>query len=135
MSSWDYFERLRREIRRIMREIEEDYEDERSMWDTSGRVEPLVSIDETPDRYIVLIDLPYADLKALSIDIRGRRVYVECRLAGTVKFDRWTVHRETVFDRYYTEFELPEDAIVDKAVIERVESKKIVKIIVPRRRV
>ncbi len=130
----DFLERFRKEIRRFIREFEEDIE-ERSMWDINGRVEPLVSIDRRPDKYIILIDLPYADLKALSVDVRGRRVLIECRLSSGVRFSNWIVYSNTTFDRYYTEFELPEDAVVEGAVIERDESKKIIRIIVPRRRV
>ncbi len=134
MNIEEFFERIRRELRRIWREIEEEMEEEtRPMWDTSGRLEPLVSIDRRPDKYIVLIDLPYADLKSLAVEIKGRRVKIECRLSCEIKFDKWSAYRETVFDRYYTEFTLPEDAETNRAVIEKDETRKIIRISVPRK--
>ena len=135
MSSFDeMFERVRREIRRIMREIEEEFEEDRPMWTTDGILEPLISMERFPDKYVLLIDLPYADLRALSIDLRGRRVIIECRLKEEIRFSRWTVTREAVFNRYYTEVELPEDVDLAGAYIEKNDLKKIVKIVVPRRR-
>lgn len=135
MSFEEIFDRIRREIRRIWREIEEELENELlgPMWDTSGRLEPLISMDRRPDRYTILIDLPYADLNSLSIEIKGRRVKIECKLASRIRFERWSAFRETTFDRYYTEFMLPEDAEASRAVIEKDVVRKILKIIVPRR--
>jgi len=136
MSSFDeMFERVRREIRKLMREIEEEFEEDRPMWTTDGRLEPLISMERFPDKYVLLIDLPYADLRALSIDLRGRRVIIECRLREEIRFSRWTVTREAVFNRYYTEVELPEDVDLAGAYIEKDNLKKIVKIVVPRRRI
>ena len=136
MSGFDeLFERIRREIRRLMREIEEEFEEDRPMWTTDGRLEPLISMERLPDKYVLLIDLPYADLKALSIDLKGRRVIIECRLREEIRFSRWTVTREATFNRYYTEVELPEDIDLAGAYIEKDDRKKIVKIVVPRRRI
>ncbi len=135
MSFDELFEKVRKEIKKMWREFEETLREleERPMWDTTGRLEPLVSREERHDSYVILIDLPYADLKSLSIEFRGRKIRVECKLSRGVRFDRWTVSRETVFNRYYTEIELPEDADTSKAVIEKDENRKIVRIRVPRR--
>ncbi len=129
----EFFERFRREIRRIMKEFEEEFEEEKPMWSTDGRLEPLLSLQRYPDRYELLIDLPYADLAALAIEIKGRRVILECRLKREITFTEWTVSRRASFNRYYAEFELPEDADPREAYIEKDEVRKIVRIIVPRR--
>lgn len=135
MNSFDeIFERFRREIRRLMREFEKEFEEDRPMWTIDGRLEPLISMQKFPDKYVLLIDLPYADLKALSIDLRGRRVIVECRLKEEIRFSKWTVTKETSFNKYYTEIDLPEDINLTGAYIEKDDSRKIVKIVVPRKR-
>ncbi len=134
MSFDEVFERFRREIRRLMREFKEEFEEERPMWTTDGRLEPLISMERLPDKYVLLVDLPYADLRALSVDLRGRRVVIECRLREEIRFSRWTVTREAVFNRYYTEIELPEDIDPSGAYIEKDDARKIVKIVIPRRR-
>lgn len=135
MNSFDeIFERFRREIRRLMRELEKEFEEDRPMWTIDGRLEPLISMQKFPDKYVLLIDLPYADLKALSIDLRGRRVIIECRLKEEIRFSKWTVTKETSFKKYYTEIDLPEDINLAGAYIEKDDSRKIVKIVVPRKR-
>lgn len=135
MSFEELFEKVRREIRKMWREFEETLREfeERPMWDTSGRLEPLVSKEERHDSYIILIDLPYADLGSLSIEFKGKKIRVECKLSRKVRFDKWIVYKGTEFDRYYTEIMLPEDADTSKAVIEKDESKKIIRIRIPRK--
>lgn len=135
MFSENFFDKVRREIRRLWKELEETIEEfeEKPMWDTSGRLEPLVSQEERQDSYVIMIDLPFADLKSLSIEFIGRKIKVECKLSQNVRFDRWTVSGKTVFNRYYTEISLPEDVDVSKAFIEKDEVRKIVRIRIPRR--
>ncbi len=135
MSFEEFFERVRRELHRLLREFREELEEDKPMWDINGRIEPLVSIQEQHDKYIVLVDLPYADLKALSVNIRGRKISIECRLSSSLRFSNLVVYRETEFNRYYTELEVPEDADVNKANIVKDEVKKMLKIIIPKKSV
>ena len=133
MSFDEFFEKVRKELYRLLREFREEFEEDKPMWDINGRIEPLVSIQEQHDKYIVLVDLPYADLKALSVNIRGRKISIECRLSSSLRFSNLVVYRETEFNRYYTELEVPEDADVNKANIVKDEVKKILKIIIPKK--
>ena len=129
----EFFERFRREIRRIIREFEEELEELRPMWDVNGALEPLISITKRPDKYIVLVDLPYADLNALSIEVKGRRVVIECSLSNELRFERWSAYGHTKFNRYHTEFLLPEDIDPTNIIIEKDDEHKVVRIIVPRK--
>lgn len=129
----EFFERLRRRMRKIFEEIEEEMESMKPMWTPDGALEPLVSLYEYPDKYEILIDLPYGDLRALSIEVRNNYLIVECQLKEEVHFEKWCVCSGTRFRRYYASIRLPDDVDVNNMVVERSENKGIVRITLPRR--
>lgn len=133
MSLEEFFERLRRRLRKIFEEIEEETESMKPMWTPDGALEPLVSLYEYPDKYEILIDLPYGDLRALSIEVRNNYLIIECQLREEVRFERWGVYSGMRFRRYYASIRLPDDVDIDNMVVERSEIKGIVRIILPRR--
>lgn len=144
-----YFEDFWKRILRRLREAEEDFQkifeglteeflepSTKPMWSTEGVLEPLVQVNEEEDKYVVTIDLPYGDMKALSVTGGEGRVQVSCRLKKNVKFERWgTVQRSTEFKEYRKTIYLPEDADVANFTIQKREDKCMVRIIVPKRRI
>ena len=142
------FESFWRRILREMREFEEDVErmfeelaealtspPSRPMWSTDGTLEPLVQVVEEDDRYIITVDLPYGDMRNLSITGEEDKIHISCRLKRNVKFERWgTVQRETEFREYRKTILLPEDADVSGFTVYKREDKCMIKIVVPKKR-
>ncbi|OYT38746.1 MAG: hypothetical protein B6U89_05325 [Desulfurococcales archaeon ex4484_58] len=130
----EFFERMRRRVRELFEEIESEFETMRSMWGISGELEPLSSINAYPDHYEVYVDLPYSDLDSLSIEVRGHKLVIECRLKNELEFNRWYRYRGIKFRKYYTELTLPPDSDVSNIKIERNEIRKLIRIIIPRKK-
>ncbi len=130
----ELMERIRRRIRELFEEISEELEKVTPMWSPDGSLEPLVSTTTYHDRYEVIIDLPYADLNALSLTVKDRILLVECQLRREVKFERWGAYKEIGFRRYRTTIKLPEDADIDNIKVEKDYEKRMIRIIIPRKR-
>ncbi len=135
------FEEYTRFRRRILRELlgefepllDESWRELMPMWDSDGRLEPLYTIREYPDKYVIIIDLPGADFSTLSVDLKGRLLIVRSRLKQSVVFANWgTVQREIVFREYSKTIELPED--IDPEVFEVDHKKSMVIITIGRKR-
>ncbi len=129
----EFFKRVRREMEELVREIEEEFFGPKPMWSTDGSIEPLITMQEHPDRYEIIIDLPLADLKSLSIEVKGRRLRIQCTLRKTITFPTWSAYGTTKFHKYKTEILLPENTDPQKINIEKIEDKNMVKITVPKK--
>jgi len=143
MSSYESFwRRVLREIKEIEEEFERVFEEistamigppVKPMWSTDGVLEPLINVHEEDDKYIITIDLPYGDMKSLSVTGEENKITVSCRLKRNVKFEKWgTVQRCTEFKEYRKTILMPDDADVTNFSVEKLESKCIVRIVVPR---
>ena len=122
--SFDELARIRRRLRELLGEYETVFDESWSelgpMWRVDGTLEPLYSLYEYPDKYMVAIDLPGADLSTLSVDVKGRRLVIKCRLKEEMSFIRWgTIQREIRFREYVKVIELPENIDLSKFDIER----------------
>ncbi len=133
MAAEEFFERVRREMEELIKEIEEEFLGPRPMWNSDGSMEPLLTILDKGDHYEVVIDLPMADLRSLSIEVRGRRMLIECTLAREITFPRWSVYGETRFKRYRTEITLPEDADTGAMEVRKDEERKMVIVVFPKK--
>ena len=125
------FERVRKRIRELFEEIESEIE--KSMWSPDGVLEPLYTFNMYPDRYEVLVDLPYSDLDSLSIEVKGDRLILRCRLKRELEFSSWFSSRGVKFREYQTEIKLPPDIDPSNVRIEKITTKNIVKVIFRRR--
>lgn len=134
MSFEDLFERIRRRMKELFEEFEKELESTESMWTPDGMLEPLITIEKYPDRYEVIVDLPYADLRALSVKVRDHVMTIECELKREIRFDRWTAYREVRFRKYHTSIRLPRDSDPTNIRLERDEVRGIIRLIIPRLR-
>ena len=121
---FDELARIRRRLRELLGEYEtvfdESWSELRPMWDVDGTLEPLYSLYEYSDKYVVVVDLPGADLSTLSVDVKGRRLVIRCRLKEELSFIRWgTIQREIRFREYVKVIELPENIDLSKFDVER----------------
>ncbi len=137
MSFEDYMRIRRRIIRELLQDVEPLFDESwhriTPMWDSDGRLEPLYTVREYPDKYIIIIDLPGADFSTLSVDLKGRLLVIRSRLKRSVTFSNWgTVQREIVFTEYAKTIELPED--IDPQVFDVAHKKSMVIITIGRKR-
>ena len=130
----DEFDRLEKEIEATFTSIMEEtlglLHPPRPMWSPEGALEPLVNIEEQDDKYIILIDLPYANLNTLSIDAKGRTLTIRCSLKRRIRFERWgTLQHQREFHEYKKTIILPEDADTPNfRVIRRKECMLIIEV-------
>lgn len=133
MSFDEIFERFRKRMKELFEELREEIERETPMWTPDGALEPLVSLYEYPNKYEIIIDLPYADLNALSITIKKGVLIIECQLRREIRFERWGAYREIGFRRYSTTIKLPEDADTENMVVEKDVERRIIRIHLPKK--
>ncbi|HDJ83732.1 MAG TPA: Hsp20/alpha crystallin family protein [Desulfurococcaceae archaeon] len=128
---FDELARIRRRLRELLGEYEtvfdESWSELRPMWDVDGTLEPLYSLYEYSDKYVVVVDLPGADLSTLSVDVKGRRLVIRCRLKEELSFIKWgTIQREIRFREYVKVIELPENIDLSKFDVERKDSLVVI---------
>jgi len=143
MSFESFWRKILKELREyeeemdmLFREIAENIleaEAIRPMWSTDGTLEPLLEFHEEVDKYVIVVDLPYADMRSLSIVGGEGKIIISCKLKTEVKFEKWgTVQRRTTFREYKKVLTLPDDADVSNFKVEKDERKCFVKILVPK---
>ncbi len=132
LSFEEFFERFRKRIREVMEEFEREIGAIESMWRPDGRIEPLVTIEEYPDKYIIIVDLPMADLRALTVKVVNHRLTIECELKRELRFDHWFTYKDVSFKKYHTTLTLPPDSDPSRLSVVRDESRGLIRIIIPR---
>ncbi|MEM0506936.1 MAG: Hsp20/alpha crystallin family protein [Thermosphaera sp.] len=132
MSFDDVFERFRRKMRDLIREFESGFED--IVQFSTGIIEPLYTVSEYPDRYEIMLDLPYGDLNALSIKISESVLKIECDLVKEIRFEKWSIHRNVSLKRYKVELKIPHDVDISNAEIIRDVGKHFIKVILPKKK-
>jgi len=129
------FERIRREIDRAFRELEEAmWGEEKPMFDLSRRcLEPLAHVREEEDRIIVTVDLPYVSRKEdISVDISGNNLVIEAKMRRSVQYSTLAgVYRDVSFDTYRKVIKLPENVEPSEATARF--RKGILEIVIPKR--
>ena len=128
----EFEEALEREFEEIFDRFLSHYET-KSMWCSDGTLEPLVEVKEEEDKYLIIVDLPLANLKTLSITGKYNVIEIRCQLKKDVRLDRWVIQRQTTFREYRKAIELPEDADVSKFQVRKHENFSIIEIIVPKK--
>lgn len=105
------FDRIKREMDRIFKEIEESFwEEYRPMFDIRSRcLEPLAYVNETEDEIIVTVDLPYVkDKNDIDVRISENELIIEARMKRPVKYSTLAgVYHNVSFDTYRKIIKLP----------------------------
>lgn len=139
------FEEIRKRIERIHRKILEEVE--RTFEETletttgafmaqTGSLKPLYTLYETPDAYIVLVDLAGADTSTIDVRATEDKLIIRASLEKEVRFSDiyGTVVGENIVLRSYEhEIPLPPDADANNIKV-NVRPNKIVEIIIPKKR-
>ncbi|ADV64505.1 Hsp20/alpha crystallin family protein [Desulfurococcus mucosus] len=128
---FDPLDEFVKKMRELVRDLENTMRRQLAM--EAEAIEPLYTVNQYPDRYEVIIDMPLADLSVLSVSIRDQRLTVECALREKIRFERWSVHRSVEHRAYRLELRLPPDVIPEEAVVEKSEAKSMIRVRIPRR--
>ncbi len=131
----ELFERLRRRVMKEVDRVLSEFEALRLDWTPDGRLSPLYTIYEFPDKYVVLVDLAAADVDSVEVKVVDGRLVIEARLEREISLSDLygTAAMRGVTLRYYRqEIPLPPDADVE-GMTYRVRPDKIVEIVIPRR--
>lgn len=119
-------EEVEEEVLRLAREIEREMQPALT---PEGRVEPLTSVYEYPDRYLVIIDMPLADLDAVSVEARGNRLQIRARLKSAVRLECWSTQMKGVsLTEYYKVVDLPPDARASSFSVEKRGTRLVIAI-------
>jgi len=124
-------EALRRSIEASRTLLEEEKGMLRPLWDAKGVLEPLYTIKDLGDRYIVYVDLPYANEGTIDIKFVGNEMIVEAKLKSGVRFSEW--HRrysETTFHSYKLSIELP--ITPDPKKVQVKARKGVIQVVIPK---
>lgn len=129
------FERIRREINKAFRELEEIiWGEERPMFDLTRRcLEPLAHVKEEEDKIIVTVDLPYVKRKEdISINISGNNLVIEAKMRRSVQYSTLAgIYRDLSFDTYRKVIKLPENVEPDEAIAKF--RRGILEVIIPKK--
>jgi len=129
------FERIRREIDRAFRELEETiWGEERPMFDLTRRcLEPLAHVREEEDRIIVTVDLPYVRRKEdINVSVSGNNLVIEAKMRRSVQYSTLAgVYRDLSFDTYRKVIKLPENVEPSKAVARF--KRGILEVVIPKK--
>lgn len=108
--------KIYRKVWEIRREIEETSESyfSRVTWPIPrGAIEPLHSMYEFPDEYVVIVDIPEADSSTVTVLVKGEYMEVKARIMSTELLERYgAVQRREEEITYVKRILLPPDADV-----------------------
>ncbi len=125
-------EYIEEEFKKIEREVRELKAMMEPSWTSNGTLKPLYSIRETPDSYIIYVDIPQADEGSLNVGFQKNKVIIQAKLKKEVRLTGWTGRGgETTFTQYEETITLPTPINPEKA---KVRAKKgIIEIRVPKK--
>ncbi len=138
-----FFDEIEREIekvrRRILREVNkfllEHYGYVERDWDEKGNIQPLYTIHEYPDKYVIIFDLANADTSTLEVKVVGQKLLIEANMEKSVQLSDIYgdfIGKELSISRYKHEIELPPFADPSKMKV-KVSRRKIVEVVIPKK--
>ena len=122
------------EIEEIDGEIDELFEEimsEHPMWNYAvGCLEPLIRIEESDDKIIVTIDLPYVRKDDISLDVTPHTLRIEAKLNRSIRYERWgTIQRRCEFKGFKKEIKLPKEVIPESTKAKYIDSYLVVELL------
>ncbi len=83
----ELIEEMRREMRRLMEDLERAFELDRPMWDYESRsLEPLCTISENEKEVIVTFDLPLVDKDSIEVNATEDTLEVSAKLRQAFEY-------------------------------------------------
>ncbi len=130
------FEKIRRRIEKEIDRIMREYTALKPDLTPDGSLQPLYTLYEYSDRYIILVDLPVADTSTLEVKVVDDKLVLEARLERSIRLGDvygHTVGQEISVSRYKQVIPLPADADAEKTEV-KVRPTKIIEIVIPKKK-
>ncbi len=130
------FERIRRRIEKEIDRIMREYTALKPDLTPDGSLQPLYTLYEYSDRYVILVDLPVADTSTLEVKVVDDKLVLEARLEKSIRLGDvygHTIGQEISVSRYRHVIPLPADADAEKTEV-KVRPTKIIEIIIPKKK-
>jgi len=122
---------IRREVRRLSEEIHSIEGLMRPMWHREGFLEPLYTIEDAGDKYIVYIDLPYTNEQKIDVKILNDKLMIRAQLKERVDLREWhKCYGETGFNEYRIVINLP--STVNPAGAKVDVKRNMLRVIIPK---
>ncbi|MEM3078918.1 MAG: Hsp20/alpha crystallin family protein [Thermoproteota archaeon] len=105
----DEFEAIERELDQLI----DEFLYGRPMWNPQLEcLEPLAYMQETDEKIVVTIDLPFVRKEDIKLDITPNELTVEAQMQKHVAYDRWgTVQRQCRFKTFHKTLKLPVEVV------------------------
>lgn len=83
--------------------------DNQPMWDPQLHyLEPLAYLNETKDKFIITIDLPFVRKEDIALDVTPEEFTIEAKMQKCITYDKWgTVQRKCRFQHFIRKFKIP----------------------------
>ncbi len=109
----DEFEAIEREIDEMMDELMYG----KAMWDPQLEcLEPLAYVQETDEKVVVTIDLPFVRKEDVKLDVTPNDLTIGAKIQKHVVYDRWgTVQRRCRFKTFHKTLRLPVEVVPEMA--------------------
>jgi HSP20 family protein len=106
---FDEFEAIERELDQLI----DEFFHGRPMWNPQLEcLEPLAYMQETDERVIVTVDLPYVRKEDIKLDVTPNELTIEAKMQKHVVYDRWgTVQRQCRFKTFHKTLRLPVEVV------------------------
>ncbi len=130
------FEKIRRRIEKEIDRIMREYTALKPDLTPDGSLQPLYTLYEYSDRYIILVDLPVADTSTLEVKVVDDKLVLEARLERSIRLGDvygHTVGQEISVSRYKQVIPLPADVDAEKTEV-KVRPTKIIEIVIPKKK-
>ena len=114
MEEWieEEIRRMRREVRRLIREVESFFE---PFIDAErGEVEPLYEVKDVGDRIVVRVDLPKASKESIEVLRSGNKLVVKAKMREPLRLCDVPYYARCEVTGYKLELEIPPDVNTDE---------------------
>lgn len=107
------FNKIEREIDQFIDEVM----DIRPMWNTQYEsLEPLAFMQESNDKIIITLDLPFVDKDNIDLDVTPKELKLEAKMQRCVVYEKWgTIQRHCKFKTLYKSIKLPVEVVPEMA--------------------
>ncbi len=101
----EFFREMERLFRRTLRLVEEEL---RLPITAAGEVEPLTETYETPEEYIIRLDMPGVDPRSIKVRVRGNTISIEAAIKDEYcRISEHALYRRVVMKKYAKKVTLP----------------------------
>ncbi|MGQ9514549.1 MAG: Hsp20/alpha crystallin family protein [Thermoproteota archaeon] len=116
MSNDDLFSEVERMEKRMRRIYEDVTRSIKEFEYSSGCIEPLYEVSETPEEIIISVDIPGVKKEDISLEATDNKLYIDAKCKRVISMKKWGVRgQEKTFKRFRKVISLPSSVDPEKA--------------------